>query len=463
MIKNDTKVYEERLTTIANTRLIYNTLKELEDFLDNHSIHNNGIKRCYSTFQKMRAAYRDLKIEAEQEIENTFTFEELLDNYKRAWQFYKENLSRRNDPTAIALELLQYYYLSMNKSTSTKKRNQLYHRIMLEEIDVPFIILMLLKAIPGYDSKDGDVENITEAYNKTIQLITNFTIDRTLIDIQPAIIRASNEPQKTRLKLWYHTASILNCFESYQTPNNMYETGAEIRKNIIPLELSGYWNENDGKLQGTNFWIINQEDDLMEAVKIYKDKENNLEYTRYMFLPLDTGNDKMTVYVLHPEAMLHRIEGKTDSDYDQVWYLSNMPNCYAPTKIEMQRIIPSKHWRPSLTLTKVTDKKTQAAYEAMIDSCKIVDKYEKARYTTYSTLYAITQTDIYIEIPNNDEYFKIPKSINEAFDNVKLDDPVGIIKINGRSYIVFDDLLIYIEIKKSELKKYGITRVKAIE
>ena len=60
MIKDTTK-YEEWLTTIANTRLIYNTMDELEKTLDNYSIHSNGIKRCFKKKKKMRSAYRDLK------------------------------------------------------------------------------------------------------------------------------------------------------------------------------------------------------------------------------------------------------------------------------------------------------------------------------------------------------------------------------------------------------------------
>ena len=64
-MKEETAKYEEYLTIIANTRLIYNTMEELENKLDNYSIHNNGIKRCFTTLQKMRSAYRDLKVEVE--------------------------------------------------------------------------------------------------------------------------------------------------------------------------------------------------------------------------------------------------------------------------------------------------------------------------------------------------------------------------------------------------------------
>ena len=45
MITEEQNKYEEWLTTIANTRLLFNTVEEMENYLDNHSIHSNGIKR----------------------------------------------------------------------------------------------------------------------------------------------------------------------------------------------------------------------------------------------------------------------------------------------------------------------------------------------------------------------------------------------------------------------------------
>ena len=64
-MKQEPQKYEEWLTTIANTRFVFNTMEELEEMLGNYAIHNNGIRRCFPTGQKLRAAYRDLKVEVE--------------------------------------------------------------------------------------------------------------------------------------------------------------------------------------------------------------------------------------------------------------------------------------------------------------------------------------------------------------------------------------------------------------
>lgn len=55
----DPSRYEEWLTTIANTRLIYNKMSELEETLGHRSIRKNGIKRSLGRLPRIRAAYRD--------------------------------------------------------------------------------------------------------------------------------------------------------------------------------------------------------------------------------------------------------------------------------------------------------------------------------------------------------------------------------------------------------------------
>lgn len=60
MTVSDEPKYQDWLNTIVNSRLLFNTIGELEDYLDNHNIHTNGIKRCYNTEQKARAVFYDL-------------------------------------------------------------------------------------------------------------------------------------------------------------------------------------------------------------------------------------------------------------------------------------------------------------------------------------------------------------------------------------------------------------------
>ena len=84
MSTNPNNTYEEWLTTIASTRLLFNTMAELENWLDNHSLHNNGVKRSFKSVQRMRAAFRDLKEQVRLDTDEAEDLELLLGEYHSA-------------------------------------------------------------------------------------------------------------------------------------------------------------------------------------------------------------------------------------------------------------------------------------------------------------------------------------------------------------------------------------------
>ena len=57
----------------------------------------------------------------------------------------------------------------------------------------------------------------------------------------------------------------------------------------------------------------------------------------------------------------------------------------------------------------------------------------------------------------------MPRDSREGFDRIQIGDNVGILKMGDKSYLAFDEFLLYIPITDNELKKYGIERVKGIE
>ncbi len=136
MIQEPTK-HEEWLTTIANTRLIYNTMDELEDMLDNHSIHNNGIRRCFNTSQKMRSAFRDLKVEVELMTDGIINLNHLLIQYQRAWTFYHDNLYRSANPEQIVLEILSYTHSPFTCKGITARKTAICQQIKNQHINRP--------------------------------------------------------------------------------------------------------------------------------------------------------------------------------------------------------------------------------------------------------------------------------------------------------------------------------------
>lgn len=464
-MKQEQVKYEEWLTTIANTRLIHNSMEELEQFLDNRSIHSNGIKRCFVTKQKMRAAYRDLKVEVEDQTDGMINLDRVLFHYKKAWNFFRDNLYRRANPEQVAVEILSYCLPPYKSDGISAKKATIYKEIREQEINVPLLILMLLKVIPGYDSKEGDVTEISHQYEKVMQLLEEFVGNASQFNLLPTITRAREEQKKTRLMLLYYIQQILDTYESYTDSDNLYELANNIKENSVNLDIVGYWNECGGKLLYTDFWQI--EDALAYGTYFmthwHKDSENNLTGIRYSLFIVEGTEGNLIYYLLHPEAIKHRMKGLQYGDTDQVWYQTDMLD-EAPNELPLQRLMFSGVWPSNISLTRCSDDKVISTYEKWLNhDCQIVKPYQHLEYEFHPNLYAITPTHLYIPSENEGEYYKVPKSSYEGFERIQLSDNVGTMTMNGKTYLAFDEFMLYINTSKNELKKYEIERVNCIE
>lgn len=463
MKQNDTR-YEEWLVTLANTRLVFNTIEELEDMLDNHSIHNNGVKRCFSTPQKLRAAYRDLKVEVDEMTDGVLNLDKVLMLYQKTWAFFRENLYRRSNPECLALDLLSYVYPPYIKDIGGKK-SEIFEQVIEQGISVPLLVLMLMKAIPGYDSKDGDVVDMPEKYEKVIMLMEKFTNDGTMFNGLPFISRAREEKNKTRIMLLYYVSCILDIFESYADDELIYDTSNIVKESCVNLDIAGFWNECGGKLLYTDFWQIEEAlaDGSYFMTYWHKDAENHLTGIRYSLFVCEGDDGKLVFYVIHPEAIKHRMNGQKYGDVDHAWYQTEMlDDC--PSVIPLQRLMYSNKWSGSINLTRCVDDDVVNQYDKWLNhECEIIKPFQHLEYKFFPDIYAITRTHIYIPSENDGEYYKVPKSAYEGFDRIQLGDNVGTMIMNEKVYLAFDEFLLYIGTSKKELKSYGIERVNCIE
>lgn len=464
MITEEQNKYEEWLTTIANTRLLFNTVEEMENYLDNHSIHSNGIKRSIVGQARLRSVFRDLKVEAALMTDGIVDLDQMLMHYKRAWNFYKKNLSRRNEPMQIALELLRYCYPPYLTDRLGKKKIGIFDEVTYQNINIPFLILMLLKIIPGYDSKEGDVVNIAHQYEQAMELMEQFSEGCTVFSILPSITKARGERNKTRFMLLYHISQILDTYESFIDSEKLYITSTEMKASSIDLELDGYWNECDGKLLYTDFWQIEHALNTGSyfATKWHKDYTGTLIGTRYTIF-LNEGQDgKLAMYMLHPESIKNRMKGEEYRDSDHVWYITDMPETVEPNQLPFVRYLSSNVWNQNLHLTRVTDETVIAQYENWFKKCDVRKMFEELEYEFHPNIYAVTNSDIYVPTGTEGEYYKIPRDVVEGFNQIQLNDNVGLMTMNGATYLAFDEMLVYIPTTKNSLKKYRIEKVNCI-
>lgn len=463
MIQEPTK-YEEWLTTIANTRLIYNTMDELEDMLDNHAIHSNGIKRCFSTSQKLRSAFRDLKVEVELMTDGIVNLDRVILHYQRAWTFFRENLYRRANPEQVAIELLSYCYPPYIRNGFGTKKSAIYEQIIEQNINVPFLVLMLMKVIPGYDSKDGDIVDMSTQFERVMKLLEEFTGSSTMFTLLPAITKAREEQNKTRLMLLYHVSQILDTYESYTESANLYDMSNDIKESRYNLDIVGFWNECDGKLLYTDFWQI---EDALEygtyfMTHWHKDSENRLTGIRYTLFVIEGADGNLVYYLLHPEAIKHRMKGLKYGDSDHVWYQTEWLDD-TPSTLPLQRLMFSGVWPLKINLTRCTDDDVLAQYDRWLNhDCEFVKPYAHLEYDFRPNIYAITQTHLYIPSENEGEYYKVPKASYDGFERIQTNDNVGTMQMNGKTYLAFDELMLYIGTSKKELQRYEIERVNSI-
>ena len=463
MLKEPSK-YEEWLTTIATTRLIYNTLDELENLLDNHSIHSNGIKRCFPTQQKLRSAYRDLKVEVELMTDGIVNLDRLITHYRRAWLFFRENLYRRTNPEQTAIELLSFCYPPYLRNGLIAGKRAIYEQVIEQDINVPFLILMLMKVVPGYDSRDGDVTDMPTNFERVMKLLEGFTGSSTAFSLLPTITKAREEENKSRLMLLFHTSQILDAYESFSDPSNLYDTSRDVKDSSHNIDIAGFWNECGGKLLYTDFWQI---EDALEygtyfMTRWHKDSENRLTGTRYTLLILKGPDGNLIYYLLHPEAIKHRMKGLAYGDSDHVWYRTGWLEDRPPA-LPLQRLMFSTAWPSELNLTRCTDEEVLSQYRRWLNrDCEIVKPYGHLEYEFQPSIYAITPTHLYISSENEGEYYKVPKSAHEGFERIQTYDNVGTMSMNGKTYLAFDELMLYIGTGKKELQRYGIERVRSI-
>ena len=464
MTKDETK-YEECLTTIANTRLIYNTMDELEKTLDNYSIHSNGIKRCFTSQQKMRSAYRDLKGEVELMTDGIVNLDCLILNYQKAWSFFRDNLYRRANPEKVAIELLSFCYPPYISRGIGAKRTAIYQQVIEQDIDVPFLLLMLMKSIPGYDSKGGDADNVELQFDRVMALLQDFAGNNSLFSVMPSITRAREETNKSRLMLLFHASQILRIYKSYADPANIYDTSNDVKASHVNLDIVGYWNECGGKLHNTDFWqiedAINNGDYFM--THWHKDADNRLTGIRYALFIVEGADGGLIYYMLHPEAIKHRMKGLPYEDADQVWYKTDWLD-ERPNELPLRRLMYSTVWWQDIKLTRCTHENVVSQYDRWMNGgCEIVKPYQQLEYDFRPNLYAVTQSNLYIPSENEGEFYKIPREAYDGFERIQIGDNVGTMVMNGKTFLAFDELMLYISTTKKELQKYKIERVNCIE
>lgn len=464
MTVSDKPKYQDWLITIANTRLLFNTISELEKYLDNHNIRSNGIKRCYNTEQKARAAFLDLSMYCDKLTDEGLDLAITLKQFEKASGFYHKKLSRKKNPEKVARDILSYYYPLWEDEKYTKSMHYILEEIEEKNYSIPILVLLLLKAWPGYESKEGDVKDFDILYDKVIAFMNDITKNSGYFEQMPTVNDAMQELHKTRITLLNHVKCILSSYADFASPSSIYELSQLMKDNLVDLDIEGYWNEYGGKMSRSDFWLIEKTAyaGMYFATKYNKKQNNVVEKLRYS-MQISKSATSLFVYLIHPKAVKHLVNGIAYDEGDHCYYQAERPKDRNDvTELNLTRTYNYKGWENRITLTKVTDNKLVNDYQSVIENCDIVNKYADLEYDFLLNMYAITRDAIYICTADGEKFYKVPIDLQESFSKLTVDSLVGLIVMNsGAQYLAFDEFMIYIPVKK--IKKYGIEVVDRIE
>ena len=462
MSTNPNNTYEEWLTTIASTRLLFNTMAELENWLDNHSLHNNGVKRSFKSVQRMRAAFRDLKEQVRLDTDEAEDLELLLGEYHSAWRFYEKHLSRRANPEELAFQLLQFCYAPAPPTNLNPRISQTFLQVQTERISTPFLIAFLLKAIPGYGSRDGDATDMPQKYETVMQLLERVTSNTPTFTLLPALAKAKQEQNKTRLMLIYHTREVLEIYNGLTHPQGIYDTVDYVKQQTMALDLDGFWNECEGRNEHTHFWQFVEAGNNTGHFMYHWEKlaDGTMRHTRFLVRFLCGEQGKPVANIMHPLAFWQHIQGHPYSDAVNTYYLVEKSKGKRPLKLNLLREFPCQEWPAKINLTRVTDETLNEQYANWIAHSKeITALYPSAEYTFYFSLFAVSINYIYILSVIDDFLYRIPRDAHDGFERIKMGDNVGVLLMDNKAYLAFDELDVYLPIEPETLEKYGITQV----
>lgn len=343
-------------------------------------------------------------------------------------------------------------------------RAAVYEQIKEEDINVPLLLLMLFKAMPSYDSRGGDVDDMESHFGRVLMWILKFVdINPEFSILLPVKNRAREEANKTRLMLLLHVTTILDTMESFSGFENIYLTANEMKSRLVALVIEGFWNECGGESLFTEFWQIENAANhgAYFMTNWRKDASNKLTGIRYTLFVMDTGDGKLTFYLVLPESIAHRMQGQTFNDADHTWYKTEATET-TPAKLPLRRAILSKAWKPEINLKRCSDKAVRQYAKWIGGACEISKLFEEYEYSFFPGIYAMTASHVYIKPENEDWFYKVPKSAFEGLDHIAFNDNVGIMFMNNKTFLAFDELMVYIETTEKELKKCGIERVGTI-
>ena len=493
-MEQDLEKYIGNLSVIASTRLVFNTMDDLQEFMGSNSISSNGIGRAFKNEEELRFAYNYMCKYVKEVSDEAYNLDDLLAEYKEASDYYKSYLSRKSksDKERLSRIILSENFTQFRNSEVKipKRYEKILDDIRQQGLNISIIVLLLLNVFNTYDSKKGNVVNMDDEFLRTIKFLEDNMETDYVLNVKPIIqIARMKSTNKTRLSLLVYMDKILYFSEMFSTDEGRFESSLSYREQFTDADIEGYWNINKGD-KSTDFWKIESGIYTGEYWACHYRKVNGRNsFVKYQII-LSKNNNELTAYVTHPKQIKKLIDGVESDESDRMWYKIQCGTIKEGNKkynvINAESLYKSQsNSINSYKLYNVEKENVIEEYDNIIK--RATDEYEEFAYYYERCIYAITRKALYVsahEIKlkkenseyfleedsidkiNNSEinkYYKIPIEFSEYLSELNLYSNIGrmIFPKNKKEYLAFDDILLYIPIDKIE--EFGIELVDKIE
>ncbi|WP_163213979.1 hypothetical protein [Bacteroides sp. 519] len=464
-------ILREQLKKTVHLRLFRNTNQEMGEYIG-YKLNSNNSLNNIPPFTA-RCIFRELCRETQKQIAPDLDLEECLAEYEKAsncYERYMKGRERMHQEENIH-ELLKYAYLDDYKLPAKKAFLQkVGSAIWEQEIYMPILLLLILKVLPVYTSKKGDVKDAVNDFRCVYLFLKRFTMQSSVFEELPILERFDKQVREniycSRLYLIYITAVTLNTFSNYANPQELYSLNTSVNNNKIILDVDdAIWVE-PGMLSTPSvfmkFEYLNTNDYFLYRYVVNIEKKE-LVYVRYEATFLNDNLEELILFVNTFNSIIPIIEGKPFPDNSLIFFACSIDNWKFPQTMELH---PLSFNKTDFTVKKLI-RLTEEDKIAQITKCfeggyTIRNKYPESDYTLMLYPLAITWDSIYIkdEAESTDQepvYYCIPKSLNCGLEDITTKDAVGILTTNGRKYIEVVPLLLFLDITDETMcKKNGV-------
>lgn len=518
IVDYDDNKYDDWLKAIVDSRLLFCTRKELGEHVGYASLASKSFKDLLgdNLFRK-KAIFHELCDEVKILTDDYFDLKVEIECYKRASDLYRERMQLKyfigkneKDRKKHAKALMEYVYGSHRLPVDIPSKVQKVFKMLYDEENdkikgyygIVYLILMVLKVLPPInDGHDLEAERFHADYIEVLSFMKEFLQEQGMGAMEDTNINIFMEKAKqlsvfneklNRIFLVFTVDSILCGYNIFSHDEILNKTTRNNLDDQLWPDIDGIWC-NDKKGKSGEFWKIEEVSNAFFFYHYFVKECGQLEYCNYeMYLFDYRGNlldDKTLAEKKDNEEFRQELyQGKIISpNYIKNLITNKSTNntvCQFVCRIEQPSLsiiefFPINHvnWFPTkLKLYKIPKESELYKIDAEwskneIDSCGIFR----------NTLYAVTITHLYVGIINDmenfspeecdtmdyEEYFKVPKSLNDAFNDINVNDAVGILEVEidhvMKRYVGFSNFLKYYDVSTLEaMAENGIELVKSI-